>query len=87
MPDEPLRAFAPPSGPFFDNLQVNGVAPNALLAWVLFAISLCWMVYTLVAVYHWVKYSHASYVAIPAIAVHLVVSLILIGLAVSGLSL
>lgn len=87
MTEAPLRPFAPPSGPFFDHLSFNGsVSTNAALTWTLFAISICWMVYTLVAVYHWIKYSHASYVAIPAIVVHLVISLILIGLAVSGLA-
>lgn len=85
MPDQPLRAFAPPSGPLFDQLHLSGAAaPSAALQWILFAVFICWLIYTIVAVYHWIRYSHASLVALPAIAVHLFVSLVLFGYAVSG---
>lgn len=85
MPDAPLRAFSPPAGRFFDHLQVvSNASSNLVIAWILFAVSVCWIIYTLVAIYHWVKYSHAALVAIPAIAVHLAISLILMGYAISG---
>lgn len=79
MTDAPLRPFAPPAG-----LSI-AVPAGALLDWILFAVFLFWCVYTLVAVYHWFKYSHAGAVALPAIIVHIAVSSVLLGLAVSGL--
>jgi hypothetical protein len=85
MPDQPLRAFAPPSGPFFDQLQFSGsLAPSFVIQWVLFGVFICWMIYTVVAIYHWLRYSHASLVAVPAIATHLFISFVLFGYAVSG---
>ena len=43
-----------------------------------------WFVYTLVVIYHWVKYSHGARVAIPAIMAHLVISAVLITYTLSG---
>jgi len=62
----------------------NGLSSGVVLAWALFFVFVFWAVYTLVAIYHWFKYSHASWVAFPAIAVHLFVSFVLIVYAVSG---
>ena len=36
------------------------------------------------AIYHWLKYSHASWVAFPAIAAHLFISFALMSYALSG---
>jgi hypothetical protein len=43
-----------------------------------------WAAYTIIAIYHWFKYSHASLVAIPAIVAHLCVSFALIAFTLSG---
>jgi hypothetical protein len=43
-----------------------------------------WALYTIVAIYHWLKYSHASAVAFPAIGIHLFISFGLIVYALSG---
>ena len=48
-----------------------------LSEWLLYLVIVFWLIYTVVAIYHWLKYSHASWIAWPAIAVHLVVSLAL----------
>lgn len=61
------------------------VSGDTLLSWALGACILYWFVYTLVGVFHWVRYSHSPAVATPAIAVHIGISLICIGYAVTGL--
>lgn len=43
-----------------------------------------WLIYTLIATYHWVKYSHGSMAALPALFVHLVVSVGIMSYAISG---
>jgi len=55
-----------------------------MVEWALYAVFAFWAVYTIIAVYHWLKYSHASWVAFPAIAVHLFISFALIAYALSG---
>lgn len=53
----------------------------SIAAWVLFVL---WILYTLIAAYHWFRYGHRSPVAIPALTVHVIVSLALALYAVSG---
>lgn len=43
-----------------------------------------WAIYTLAAIYHWVRYGRDSWISWPAIAAHLVVSAALMIFAVSG---
>ena len=82
MPNQPLQPFPPPSALF---PHFSGTLPPGLVAeWVFFIVLLFWALYTLVAIYHWLKYSHASAIAVPAIIVHLGVSFILISFALSG---
>jgi len=79
---EPLT---PVSSPFalFGKLGISGHE----VALVLFlVVALFWALYTLVVIYHWVRYSHASKVAMPAIALYLVGSCVFIVLALSGLA-
>lgn len=80
MPEQPLHPFAPPSS-LLANLSVS---PGTVVVWVLYIIFAFWALYTLVAIYHWLKYSHASSIAFPAIAVHLFISFALISYALSG---
>ncbi len=85
MPREPLQPFAPPSGAIFDQFrELFGGAFSSLPLLILSIIFLFWAVYTLVAVYHWIKYSHAALIALPAIGVHLFISLAFISYALSG---
>ncbi len=62
----------------------SGLSPADVVVWGLYAAFAFWVVYTLVAIYHWLKYSHASWLTFPAIAVHLFVSFILISYSLSG---
>lgn len=84
MPDQPLQPFAPPSN-VLENLHIASVVtPTQIVWWMLYAVCFYWAVYTLVAAYHWFRYSHASWLTVPAIAVHLVVSYALIVYALTG---
>lgn len=65
-----------PTLPTFGAVQVVSV-----IAWFVFVV---WMLYTLVAAYHWFRYGHQSAVAIPALLTHVIVSLSLALFAVSG---
>lgn len=82
MIDEPLRAFSPPA--MFDQLSLTGVSAGTIVIWVMYAVFAFWAIYTLIAIYHWLKYSHASWVAFPAIGAHLFVSFSLMTYALSG---
>jgi hypothetical protein len=81
MPTEPLRPFAPPAGLEHLNLAIT---PGVAVSYLLYFIFALWAIYTLIAIYHWLKYSHASSVAFPAIAIHLVISIALMSYALSG---
>jgi hypothetical protein len=80
MVDQPLQPFSPPSA-LLANLSIS---PGIVVTWALYIVFAFWALYTLVAVYHWLKYSHASSVAFPAIAVHLFISFALMAYALSG---
>ncbi len=85
MPDQPLQPFAPPTGTFEAlHLPSNLVTAEKVVWGILYTVCFYWMVYTIVASYHWFRYSHASWLAIPAIALHLVVSYTLIVYALTG---
>ena len=55
-----------------------------LIVGALYVVFAFWAFYTLVAIYHWLKYSHASWVTFPAIAVHLFISLAIMSYALYG---
>lgn len=44
-----------------------------------------WALYTLAATYHWIRYSHRSWIAVPALAAHVAVSAAIASFAVTGL--
>ncbi len=83
MADQPLSPFSPPAA-LFEYLPEGVLTPATLTAWALYAVFGFWALYTCVATYHWLRYSHASLLAFPAIAVHLFVSFALITFALSG---
>lgn len=70
----------------FTMLRYLGMIDIGKAVSVVFAILfIVWAVYTLIAGYHWLRYGHSSAVAIPALIVHVVVSWLLAGYAVSGI--
>lgn len=53
---------------------------------VIFAlIFLWWLLFTLVSIYHWLRHAQDSWIAVPAVALHLFVSGWIIFYATSGL--
>lgn len=77
MPAEPLTPFT--------GLPAQLVlSARAAEGWLLLAIALFWAIYTAIAIYHWIKYSHAARVALPAILVHLGISFTLLAFAAAG---
>jgi hypothetical protein len=83
MVDQPLRAFSPPES--LTVLLLDGVVSSTIIQWVLYTVFFFWLLYTLVAIYHWLKYSHASAIAFPAIGLHIFISAIFLIYAVSGI--
>lgn len=82
MPDQPLQPFAPPTA-LLEYLPEN-ISAGAIVEWVLYIVFAFWAIYTIVAIYHWLKYSHASWIAFPSIALHLFISFALMAYALSG---
>jgi len=82
MPDQPLQPFSPPTALLA--YLPGGLTSGVIVTWVLYAVFAFWAMYTIVAVYHWLKYSHASWIAFPAMAAHFLISFALMSYALSG---
>ncbi|MES2668117.1 MAG: hypothetical protein V4644_00265 [Patescibacteria group bacterium] len=78
MEPQPVPALDP-------TLFMRGIDTEAVIAIAFLVFFFVWSIYTLIAAYHWLRYGHNSAVAIPALVVHVVVSWLLAGYAVSGL--
>jgi predicted ferric reductase len=74
----------PKLGPDFSP-ALKFVSMDALATWLFYIVVMLVILYTLIAAYHWIRYGHRSVVTIPALAVHISVSLGLIGFALTGL--
>ncbi len=83
MTDQPLRPFSPPTQ-LFEHLPGGALSAGVLMQWFLYAVFALWALYTIVAIYHWLRYSHAAKISIPAIGIHLLVSAALMSYALSG---
>lgn len=82
MTDQALQPFAPPTA-ILEYLP-SVISVGAVIEWFLYTTFAFWTIYTVIAVYHWLKYSHASWVAFPAIATHIFVSFALMVYILSG---
>jgi hypothetical protein len=51
---------------------------SGILTIAFFFIFVAWLIYTIVVAYHWFRYGHQSWLAVPAIGIHLFVSGLLI---------
>ena len=83
MPTQPLQPFSPPSA-VLAHLPVQTVSPGVAVQWFLYLVFAIWLFYTLIIVYHWLKYSHGSWLAVPSIATHLFISFAIMAFALSG---
>jgi hypothetical protein len=77
--NEFAEAFPPLFG--FTGLDVSVIAPVVLL--LAFGV---WALFTSVITYHWFRYAHNSWVAVPALATHVGVSIVLLLYSLSGLA-
>ena len=82
-PTQPLQPFSPPSN-LLAHLPAGALSVGVAVEWVLYAVFAFWAVYTLVIIYHWLKYSHDSRLVLPAIGAHLALSVALMAYALSG---
>jgi len=81
VPTAPL-SINPVQFPF--SAQLSAISSGEFISVVLAIVFIAWVVYTLVAAYHWLRYSRGSLVAVPALAVHVAMSGWLGIIAVSG---
>jgi hypothetical protein len=82
MSSEPLQPFSPPAS--FEHYLPAALSSGELFTWFLYFIFALWALYTIVAVYHWLKYSHGSLIAFPAIGIHMFASFSLMAYALTG---
>lgn len=68
-------------GPVVGALDAKSVA--AVVLALMFAF---WAIYTLVATYHLIRYGHRSWLTVPALGIHVFVSIMLALYAVGGLA-
>ncbi len=80
----PLHGISSPAEAFAPLLRLVDVP--GLISIVAALLFIGWLIYTVIAAYHLLRYGHRSAVSIPAIIVHIVVSLLLALYAVSGLT-
>jgi len=70
----------------FGSFGTFGITNMSTVAFSLFWLAVVLVaLYSAIAIYHWTRYGHRSPIAIPAISVHIFVSLALIGFAATGL--
>lgn len=73
-----------PSGlelpPFLENLSIVEILPVVFL--VIFVV---WALYTAIAAYHWIRFGHESWAAVPALLTHAVISGWIMLFAISGI--
>ncbi len=84
MPPQPLQPFAPPTELLKHFNLPTSVSTGTLVVWALLAVFTVWILFTAVAVYHWLKYSHAARITFPAIGIHLGISFLLMMFILSG---
>ncbi len=83
----PVRATSTstPSGTQTVQPAVPAVDVSSAVPVIFSAVFLIWVLFTLIAIYHWMRYRHKSWFAVPMIAVHLFISGSIILFMISGL--
>lgn len=73
-------AIGPDLSPLADLVSVESV-----LSVIILLVFIWWAVFTIVVIYHWIRYARDSWMAVPAIVLHLVVSTWIFVFATGGL--
>jgi hypothetical protein len=81
-PEAPLLPFTSPLT-MLENFGITLPTTLALQVF-LFLVFGIWFIFTLVVSYHWLRYSHSSLLAFPAIFVHLAISAAIMFYALTG---
>lgn len=66
-------------------IGVPNVSIESVLAVIITIVFIWWAIYTLVVMYHWLRYGRESWLAVPALAVHFLVSGLIFVFATGGL--
>ena len=66
-------------------IHVSALAVSEVIPVLFFLVFFIWVIYTLIASYHWLRYSNNTTLALSAITAHIIVSLMLAVYTVSGL--
>lgn len=66
--------------PFLADLSVAQVLPILFLV-----VFIVWAIYTAIAAYHWIRFGHESWAAVPALLTHAFVSIWIMFFTVSGI--
>ena len=70
---------------FAESGSLPAIDFNVVVPVVFTIMFIVWAIYTLVVTYHWFRYHHRSWFAVPAIVLHVTVSSFIILYMVSGL--
>ena len=79
LPEAPLDAISSPLS-FLPRITTA----YDLVSIIFTLVFLTWAVYTIISIYHWMRYGHHSWIAVPAIGAHLFISAALMIFATSG---
>ena len=79
LPSAPLDGISSPFS-FLPRIE----SAYDLVSLLFTAIFILWLIYTAVSIYHWVRFGHNSWIAVPAIGLHLFISVVLMFFATSG---
>ena len=81
-PTQPLQPFSPPTN-VLAHIPAGSLSVGVIVMYFLYAVFVFWAIYTLIIIYHWLKYSHDSHIAFPSIATHLALSIALMAYALA----
>lgn len=84
MAAHPIAVAVPQLGPNLGPAW-SIIDPTAIADALFYLVVALVVIYTLIAAYHWIRYGHRSVLAVPALAIHVAVSLGFIGYAITGL--
>jgi hypothetical protein len=68
----------------FSSAFDNVISQQEILTIVLLLVFIVWLIYTFIVMYHWIRYGHRSWIVMPVLATHVIISAALFLMAISG---
>ncbi|HEX8591162.1 MAG TPA: hypothetical protein VF696_00190 [Candidatus Paceibacterota bacterium] len=65
--------------------SINTPDMSGVLAAIYAIVFFIWVAYSLISAYHWFRYGHRSFLAVPLLAMHVVISITLLLVIAAGL--